>query len=130
MMSSVMPSLKYSCSHVGKGKMAIDGLSGTIGDPLAGGVVPAAPLAGPTRYACTGSGMLWTRCSLIIGVGELALYLVVYSAPDANSARLCECLQPRRHVHPVAVDSYRPQRSRPSGPPPPARNSLAGVPGG
>jgi hypothetical protein len=37
-------------------------------------------------------------------IRELATYLVLYYAGNTNAAGLCQCLQARRHIHPITLN--------------------------
>src|SRR6516225_3002994 len=100
MMSSAMPSAKYSCSGsplmFWNGSTAIDGLSGKASE----GFVDS-PIAGLEGLGCVLSRTRWTRIGrgdildlLLAHIfkreGELVAHLVAHHPADADPARLGE----------------------------------------
>src|SRR5262249_39301628 len=110
MISSTIPSAKYSCSGspliLANGSTAIDGLSGNGNDW--GGARDMSDGGGstldPVHPHRPGDVFDLLLASILEGVGEPVANMVADRARDADAARFGQRLQPGRHIHPVAED--------------------------
>src|SRR3990172_8698232 len=91
MMSSVIPSLKYSCS--GSPLMLTNGRTASEG----GEPYPVHPHG--LRDVLDG-----LLAEILVAKPDLALDLIIGRAREADAARLSEAFHPRRYVDSVAVD--------------------------
>ena len=104
MMSSVMPSVKYSCSGsplmLGNGSTAIDGLSGRA---RAGAVAAAGLGAGDRKHVDRPRHVLERDLALVLEADiELVAHLIVDLPRDRNAARLGDALDAGSDVDAVA----------------------------
>src|SRR6516225_6232798 len=103
MISSPMPSAKYSCSGspdmLANGSTAIDGLSGNASAGSATGFRPIT-----TRKTRTGREMFFRLCltDVLESQVEAARRILPHSRRDADAAGLGQTFEPCRDVHPVA----------------------------
>ena len=119
MISSTMPSAKYSCSGspliLAKGSTAIDGLSGSGSDwwsrrrwALGGG----AGVANPVDPHRPGDVLDLLLAQILEDEGQPVAHVVVDRVGDEHPAGIGQGFEPRGDVDAVADRGRRPRRSR------------------
>src|SRR5271165_21112 len=108
MISSTMPSAKYSCSGspliLANGSTPTDGLSGRAGpEPACANGEPAAVT---TRYARTGRATFLSGCSPMSSKARSrrARGVLLYARRNADTARLGQAFEPGGNIDAVAKD--------------------------